>query len=139
MARALRFNPNDKISVVYSDFSRNLDKNPVTSEIIRLTNNDAIENSLQNLALTSVGERFYHPEIGSRIESALFELDDTIAIDMIKITLTETITQQEPRVVLKGIECQFDPINNGVNVKIVYTLRNTPEVIETQFFVKRNR
>jgi phage baseplate assembly protein W len=57
----------------FSDFMANFDKNPVTGNLARVTNEDAIKQSLRNLVLTNRTERFYQPHIGSKVQSLLFD------------------------------------------------------------------
>jgi hypothetical protein len=47
----------------YSDFTINLDLNPITAQITKITNEEAVSTSLRNLILTNVNERFYHLDI----------------------------------------------------------------------------
>ena len=139
MIRALRFTAKSKIPVYYADFTTNLDLNPVTSQVQLLTNENAVSQALTSLLLTNVGERFYHPEIGSKLQAGLFEMDDKEAQDFIQMTVTQTIKEQEPRAKVRSVSAKIDPVNGGVYVNVSYSIINIPTVFNTSFFVKRAR
>ena len=139
MIRALTFTARNKIPVVYSDFLVNMDLNPVTDQIQMQTNENSVNAALQMLLLTNVGERFYHPEIGSRLQAGLFEMDDTEAEDFIQQTVSQTIKQFEPRANVRSVNTRIDPASGGVYVTVSYSLINIPDIIQTTFLVKRSR
>ena len=57
----------------YKDIDISLQKNPLTGDIYSITDNDAVKRSVRLLVLTSLGEKLFHPEIGSAVYSSLFE------------------------------------------------------------------
>ena len=60
----------------FKDISLSFQKNPITNDIITLKNQTAISRSIRNLIFTQLGERFFRPRLGSRINGSLFELLD---------------------------------------------------------------
>ena len=54
--------------------------NPVNLDLIGMKDNNAISRSLRNLVLTYPGERFFNPDLGSKVSQSLFDnLDDISA------------------------------------------------------------
>ncbi len=139
MIRALKFTAKSKTPVYYTDFTTNLDLNPITDQIQLLTNEDSISNALKTLLLTNLGERFYHPEIGSRLQAGLFEMDDQQAQDFIQMEVGQTIKNFEKRVTVRSINTRIDQAHGGIYVSVSYSLINIPEIINTTFLVKRSR
>ena len=139
MIRALKFTAKSKTPVYYADFTTNLDLNPITDQLQLLTNEDSVTNALKTLLLTNLGERFYHPEIGSRLQAGLFEMDDRQAQDFIQMEVGQTIKNFEPRVTVRSITTRVDPAHGGVYVSISFSLINIPQIINTTFLVKRSR
>ena len=139
MIRALRFTAKNKIPVFYTDFLVNLDLNPVTDQLQLATNEDSVNYAIQSLLLTNIGERFYHPEVGSKLQAGLFEMDDQQAEDFIQQTVSQTIKQQEPRALVRSITTRADHANGGIYVTVSYSMINIPNVFNTTFFVKRLR
>ena len=103
----------------YSDFLINFDKNPVTGNLARAVNEEAVKNALKNLLLTNRGERFYNSNMGSQIKASLFEPADSVTADIIKTSIEQTIKYQEPRVDLLDVQIFDDEDNNG---KLIYKL-----------------
>jgi len=139
MGRALKFTGKDKILTYYSDIVNDFALNPITQQLQLVTNEVAVGQAIKNLILTNMTERFYHPEIGSKIQAGLFEFDDPLIVEAIRDSIEKTIVNNEPRVTVKQISVTGDSINNRVQVTVVFTMANVPEVFNTSFFVNRNR
>src|SRR5688572_20243496 len=89
--------PRSRQKEYYSDFSMNLDRSPITGSLLKLRNEDAVKQSIKNLILTNLGERFYRPNIGSNIQAGLFEMVDEINADTIQQSIFLTLRNHEPR------------------------------------------
>ena len=48
----------------YSDLNLNMLLHPVTGDLLKLTDEDAVKRSIRNLVLTYNYERFYNPDLG---------------------------------------------------------------------------
>ena len=123
----------------YSDFLINFDKNPVTGNLARAVNEEAVKNALKNLLLTNRGERFYNSNMGSQIKASLFEPADSVTADIIKTSIEQTIKYQEPRVDLLDVQIFDDEDNNAYRINIFFNLINIPDVIQLDLIVKRAR
>ncbi len=117
----------------FKDISLSFQKNPITNDIIVLKNETAIARSIRNLVFTQVGEKFFQPEVGSRIGGSLFELLDYGSASAIQLEIKNTINNYEPRVQVKTIEVTPEYDNNGYNVLISYLIvgdAQTPQRLE---------
>ena len=93
-----------------------------------------------NLVLTRPGERFFNPNIGSKINAILFEPLDYITASLIQSEIEYTIKAFEPRVVLKEVGVDLDDDNNAFNVSIDYTIIGQPNTAQSiELFLQRNR
>ena len=77
---------------IFTDINLNLVKHPVTGDIAKLSNVEAVKASVRNLINTNKGERPFHPEIGSNIRKALFEPSVDTTEDFDNNTYNVTIT-----------------------------------------------
>ena len=137
MARAT--NPSPTIQrVYYSDFLSNFDINPVTGNLGRTTNEESVKSSIKRLILTHVGERLYS-DVGSNIGRLLFEPLDFVTIDLLKIQISETITNHEPRAALLLVQPRISEDEHELSVSIVFSIINKTEPITLDLLLKRVR
>jgi phage baseplate assembly protein W len=123
----------------YSDFSRNLDLNPVTGFLVRLTNEDAIKASMENLIMTMNGERYYHDTIGSTVMASMFDLQDELTIHKIKTSIETCLRNNEPRASNVMVEVHPDVINNLLTVNIKFVSVNLPNQVQELNITRRIR
>ena len=83
---------------VYSDISLSFSKHPVTNDVGKITDVNAITNSMRNILTTRLGERPFEPDYGSRIYDSLFELIDAISLDGLASSAREALEFWEPRI-----------------------------------------
>lgn len=121
------------ISRAFKDISLSFQKHPITNDVITLSNETAISRSIRNLVLTSLGERPFQPNLGSRVLRSLFELLDFGTATIIRKDIELTIKNFEPRVEINTVEVTPEYDNNGYNVLISYFIvgqPRTPKVLE---------
>jgi len=123
----------------FSDLDLNFTKNPVTMDVTRRYDEDAVKNALKNLILTANYERPFHSEIGSPIKKLLFEPASPILGAMLKRTIQDTINTFEPRVQIIDIICVVAPDDHTVNVTIEFTILNTTAPITLELTLQRTR
>lgn len=126
MSRADRITPKQRESEYYADFLMNLDRNPISGELARVTNERAVIRSLKNLILTNRGERFFNPSLGCGLKRLLFEPMDDVTTDLIKSAITTTIEQNEPRVQLILVDVRSQEDQDAYYVSITFALVNAP-------------
>jgi len=87
-----------------------------------------------------VGERFFNPNIGSRITDLLFEPLDFINANLVKSEITYTINAFEPRVKLIDVTVDQNMDDNGYDVQVEFEVIGLPEKTqELTFFLERTR
>lgn len=140
MSRADRITPTSKTTEYYSDFLINLDRNPISGEVARVSNERSIVRAIKNLILTTKGERPFQSTIGSNIRNLLFEPMDDVTVDLIKETITTTINQHEPRVSLQIVDVISHEVDNSYEITITFAMLNSPsDVFSFSTVLKRVR
>ena len=139
MARIDRIKPIEKIPEYYSDFDINLRTNPVTGNLARLTNAEAVKQSIMNLVLTSIRERPYQPQLGSQIRRSLFEPVSPITLTQIQESVKEVIENYEPRANVIRIDV-IDALDiNSYIVNVIFSIANIQDPQNVQIVLERVR
>jgi phage baseplate assembly protein W len=123
----------------FSDLDLNFTKHPVTKDVVRKFDEEAIKAAIKNLVLTQNYERPFHSEIGSQIRGLLFEPATPMLNAMLKRAITNTIINFEPRVRLNDVVVTILPDNNEVYVSINFTIINTTRPVIVDLILTRTR
>ena len=137
-------NESPRSNFIYKDLNLFFTKNPLTKDVSKVTDVQAIKRSVRNLVLTDRGERLFHPEIGGDVKGSLFENFTPIMEFELRSAIENVIKIYEPRVVLEDVKVN-DPSgndldNNRLRITIQFYLDNVPEVLEeVDVFLNRIR
>lgn len=124
----------------FSDFMTSFAKTPVGDQLARVTNEQAVMQSLKNLIRTNLGERLFQPTVGSDVMATLFELNTDDARDSLELFINNTVENNEPRVNLVQTIVNTDGINeNQIEISLIYNLINNPEEQTLTLILKRVR
>jgi len=124
-------------NVIFSDFGATFTKHPVTSDIPRLTNVDAIKRSVRNLILTRRFERPFEPDISSRVTNMLFEPLSALTELGIQQEISNVLATSEPRIVVDDIQVNINSQRDGYDVGIIFSIVNSFERIKIDLFLER--
>ena len=123
----------------FTDIDLSFKVNPFTKDLYLKTDEAAVKTALKHLIQTKNFERPFHPEIGTQVQSLMFEpFSPAIKIAMER-TIMESITKFEPRVRLIRIEVQEKDQTNDLSVNIIFTLKNTDTPITITTLLSRVR
>ena len=114
--------PVERISKNFKDIGSAFQINPLSNDLLAIKNETAIARSVRNLIFTLQGERFFNPDLGSRVSRALFENIDRISASIIEDEIRNTIDNFEPRVRLIDVSVAPDYSNNEFNVTLSYDI-----------------
>jgi phage baseplate assembly protein W len=123
----------------FSDLDLGFFANPVSKDVSKKYDENAIKQSIRNIILTKNFERPFRSDIGSQISALLFEPITPMLSALMKKTIENTIAAYEPRVNLLDVSVLLSPDNNGVYVTIVFTIVNTSTPISVDMFLERTR
>ena len=124
----------------FKDLSVTFKSHPVTDDLIVVKDKAAIIQSISNLLLTNKGERPFQPQLGSGIQTALFEPLDFGSAAILKNEVRECLSKYEPRIVINDILINIDERNNGYEVELYFTIvgrNDRQQAIE--IFLERTR
>jgi len=124
---------------VYSDFLNDLTPHPVVKDIVRYTNEAAVNRSIRNLLLTDRGERLYQPDIGSDIRQLLFEPMIASTRDLIRKFVQNTIASYEPRAKVLSVEVLAYEDKNAYAVTVTYMIINRQDPVQLTVTLDRVR
>jgi phage baseplate assembly protein W len=114
--------PVERVSQSFKDISGSFKVNPLTNDLISITNETAIARSVRNLVYTVRGERFFQSNLGCNLTQLLFESITPSTTSQIKTEIENTINNYEPRVSLSAVDVTPDYDNYSYNVVIQYNI-----------------
>jgi len=79
-----------------------------------------IEESIFIILRTNIGERVYRPTFGSRLSELMYEPLNLQTLLQIRLYVEEALEMWEPRIYLRGVQTEPDPIRGKVNITIAY-------------------
>ena len=106
----------------FRDISLSFSRHPVTNDIAILVDEDAIKRSVMNLVRTKVGERFYNPLLGSRIEDQMFEIAGSDAAMELEDDIVLLLDNFEPRVANTVVRVSYPVDSNSLIIEIGYDI-----------------
>ena len=128
-----------KATRLFSDLDLNFSPHPVTGDLVRKFDDNAIKQSLKNLIMTKNNERPFHSEIGSPIPGLLFEPLTPVTALMVRRSIIDLISNFEPRVELIEVEVIASDDNNSLYVSITFKIVNSERPITLDLALERTR
>jgi len=124
---------------VFSDLNLLFTANPVTADVTKKTDEEAIKLSLKNLISTRHFERPFHPEIGCQIHGLLFENFNPITRQVMKKTILDVVAKFEPRVTILNVALRERIDNNDISAEITFKINNSEKPITLTTAISRIR
>jgi|TARA_R100000084_G_scaffold107462_2_gene67518 phage baseplate assembly protein W len=124
-----------KVSRSFKDLSFNFTRNPITSDIVVLKNEEAIKQSVKNLVLTKLRERPFRPEVGTDSTSYLFELNRNTASNELLQQIENVLETYESRIVLQRIDVDTDDSLHSYDISIEYLIVGLPPEVQNLSFI----
>ena len=111
-----------RISRKFKDISLSFVRNPVTNDILAITDADAIKKSVINLVRTRSGERFYNRLLGSEVEDSMFELQSQETAINLELDIKTLLSNYEPRISVQTVQVTYPEDSNDLNIRISYNI-----------------
>lgn len=124
---------------IFSDLDFNFTAHPVTKDLVRTFDENAIKRSIKNLLLTRNFERPFHSEIGSPIRQLLFNPPGPMFSVMLQRAIVDVITNFEPRVEILGVSVDDYSDANAVGITLEFKILNTERPITVEYTLERTR
>ena len=139
MARNDYHTPTAKRLEYYSDFMDDFVKHPVTNELVLVTNEDAVAQSLRNIILTDLGEWPFRPYVGSNIRASLFQNYGPFMVEDLTRAISDAIKNCEPRARVQGIQIYENQSSGEVGCNLMFTTINSVDIQKLSLVLKRVR
>ena len=120
----------------FVDISLSFEPNPITKDITVLKNDRSINNSIKNLILIAPNEVPFRWDVGSNVNTYLFELGDDSTGLLLEREISRTIEYKEPRVEVISVDVEYRPDNNEFNATVVYKIIGYNEIITVRQILK---
>ena len=114
--------PAQRVSKGFKDVSMSFKYNPLSGDLITLSNENAIARAVRNIVSTTPGEKFFDPDFGSSVGEILFENVDDITAVSIQDEIKNCLGNYEPRVELIDVFVDPNFDENQFDVKITYRI-----------------
>jgi uncharacterized protein len=124
---------------IFSDLDLNFSPHPVTGDISRKLDENAIKQALKNLMQIRHYEKPFHSEIGSPLRELLFEPITPLTELMARRAIIDLISNFEPRVDLIDVEVIASDENNTFYVSVTFKIVNTERPLTLDFVLERTR
>lgn len=123
----------------YVDIDLDFAAHPVTKDILRKKDENAIAQSIKSLLLTSHYERPYNPDLGSNLKRFLFEPIDNVTTTLIQDSIYQTLRNFETRIEIQEVVATPNFDLDQYDVSITFYVKNVLEPITISFFLERIR
>lgn len=128
-----------KQTIIFSDLDLSFLASPINGDIVKITNVNAINRSIQNIVLSNMFDHPMRPDIASPIGSLLFQTFTTDIANVLEKVITSLLTNFEPRVNVIGVNVSSSPETHSIGATITYTIVNNPTPISFNIILKRLR
>jgi len=122
---------------LYSDIDITFTRHPISNDITKKTDADAVKRSVRNIVMTNHYERPFKPNFGGNIRGMLFELNTQLKTRIAANRLRDLIEKLEPRV--DNVQVRFITEDNDLRVNIFYNIINGVKNEELNYIVSRAR
>jgi phage baseplate assembly protein W len=128
-----------QVNRIYSDFDLSFAANPVTGDLAKKYDVNAVKQSIKTLVLTRFYERPFQPKLGSPIYGLLFENVDIITANRLQIELEILINKYEPRIRAQNIEVIPEYDSNAFSVNITFYVYGIEGPFNFSTILRRSR
>lgn len=111
----------------YHDIDMAFKVNPVTGDIGRKVDVQAVKQAMRNLFMYNRGEKKFEPNFGGGVRDMLFEPVDYVTAGAIQKEIEMMIKNYEPRVELDAVQVEADPDGNSYQLRIDFFVIGTQE------------
>ena len=100
-----------------------------------------IEESINIILRTNLGERVYREDFGSRLSELSFEPVNSETLLKTRLYVEEALSRWEPRIKLKKVIAEPNSEKNTINIKIIYQIKNSPDINSMiyPFYLQNNK
>ena len=123
----------------YKDLDLDFTRHPVTNDVVKIEDVNAVKRSVRNLVNTQFYERPFHPELGCGVRDLLFENYTPMTGIFIRRKIEEVLTNYEPRAKISSIVVNEEEDRNGIKVEVNFYVLNLPNPVTVTTTLQRIR
>lgn len=124
---------------IFSDIPTNLTIHPKRKDLLMVTNEEAVKNSIRNLVQTNTYERVMQPDVGGNVIGLLFENFSRLTISQLETKIESVILNYEPRAELISVTASPSMDENSIAVTIVFAVIGNNRPVEFNILLERQR
>ena len=124
---------------IFSDIDLGFFAHPITGNLSKKTNRDAVKQSVKSLILTDYYERPFKPNIGCGIRYYLFELFSPAIKQQMESAIRETIANHEPRADVVEVLVEEKQDMHALVVSVAFMIINDPNPVVLDVILERVR
>ena len=132
-------NKSKKSTRTYVDLDLDFTRHPVTNDVVKITDVDAVKRSVRNLINTQFYERPFHPELGCGVRDMLFENYTPMTGIFMRRKIEEVLRNYEPRANLSSIQVNEQMDRNAIDVVVNFYVLNLPNPVSVTTTLQRIR
>jgi len=123
----------------YKDLDLDFTRHPVTNDVVKIEDVNAVKRSVRNLVNTQFYERPFHPELGCGVRDLLFENYTPMTGIFIRRKIEEVLVNYEPRAKISSIGVNEQEDRNSIKVEINFYVLNLPNPVTVTTTLQRIR
>jgi phage baseplate assembly protein W len=124
---------------IYSDVDLGFFAHPITGNVSRKVNRDAVRQSVKSLILTDYYDRPFKPNIGCGIRYYLFELFTPAVKQQMESAIRETIANHEPRADVVSVLVEEKQDMHALVISVAFMIINDPNPVVLDVILERVR
>jgi len=124
---------------LYSDLDLTFNRLPVTNDVALSYDEQAVVRSVRNLLLTNFYERPFQPNLGSNLNTLLFEPVNNLTASLLSDEITNVIRNFEPRAKVNDINVVPNADHNSFTATISFYIGNNTAPTSVNLFLQRSR
>ena len=132
-------NKSKKAVRTYKDLDLDFTRHPVTNDVVKIEDVNAVKRSVRNLVNTQFYERPFHPELGCGVRDLLFENYTPMTGIFIRRKIEEVLVNYEPRAKISSIAVNEQEDRNSIKVEINFYVLNLPNPVTVTTTLQRIR
>ena len=132
-------NKSKKSTRTYVDLDLDFTRHPVTNDVVKITDVEAVKRSVKNLINTQFYERPFHPELGCGVREMLFENYTPMTGIFMRRKIEEVLSNYEPRASLSSIQVNEQMDRNAIDVVVNFYVLNLPNPVSVTTTLQRIR
>jgi phage baseplate assembly protein W len=124
---------------IYSDLDLTFLRQPSTGDVAMRYDEQSVIRSVRSLLFTNVGERLFQPNLGSTLNSLLFEPVSPLTASQIEDEVARVIANFEPRATINEVFVVANPDSNSFQLYLSVFIGNQTSPSSISLILKRSR